>query len=640
MADKYAVKPIDKEHAEELDGGLSAEKRDQWLKRVRGDMEWARMFYAERNRSFDTYKSWYHKKHYETSLVDAVNLGMSGEGTAEMASNMESEHLSIINLPTDIIDMALTMIINETPNIEVLSNRESSAAQKKQTSVERLLVGAYYINTQVQGIDPIAAAALNQMLYGWGVFRALWDIDRELELDENDGFIADWMFPVVVQSLSPYDVYPIPGGRFERWRAIVYMCFRTKEEIETEWGVELERPRDDDGKEIETFDDELVEYTDYWCWQGTKIYNCVLVNNQFIKEPVEMEEYDSLPYEIFFCREGPDQAGENIGLSFLYTVLEPIREMELLANRELRAIELYADPPVVTIKAPDSPSVDIQTGPGSRIELEQGESVSYLQWQGNPPDVRSAKDFWGKLAQQFSFPDILSGSVGGTSGLDTIALQQGGMAKVFTPRRNLEMALERLNTKIVRMFQKRRPDKSLRVRGTRLEADEEHTFSFDLKGKDTRGFEYTKVTIRAKFPQEELRNAAIAQGLVASDLYSLRDTMSKFLYVQDPERMMRRRLEEKAEADPQWNAFHIKNLLVAPPQSPLSKVLDETGQAASGAPGDVTPLPGPPPDAGPVPGPAATGPEAAALATMAGGPVQGSTDNPLTQIMQQAQDGG
>ena len=227
MADKYAVKPIDKEHAEELDGGLSAEKRDQWLKRVRGDMEWARMFYAERNRSFDTYKSWYHKKHYETSLVDAVNLGMSGEGTAEMASNMESEHLSIINLPTDIIDMALTMIINETPNIEVLSNRESSAAQKKQTSVERLLVGAYYINTQVQGIDPIAAAALNQMLYGWGVFRALWDIDRELELDENDGFIADWMFPVVVQSLSPYDVYPIPGGRFERWRAIVEGYERT-----------------------------------------------------------------------------------------------------------------------------------------------------------------------------------------------------------------------------------------------------------------------------------------------------------------------------------------------------------------------------------------------------------------------------
>jgi len=627
---------------EELDSGMQESSLNHWRERIMSDKDWAISFYSERNREFDNLKNWYYKLHYESDMINSLNSSISDSALGDMPSSSENEHLSIINLPTDIVDTALTVIMNEMPHIEVLSNRESKSALDKQNRTERVLVGTYYINTQVQGVDPIVDAAMNMILYGWGALRALWDIDREAELDEADGFVADWMFPIVVQSISPYLVLPVPGGRYERWRAVIYSCHRAKAEIEEEWGVTINPKRNEDNKVIaEYFDDTEIEYIDYWCWKGTEIWHAVMADGEFIKEPAHMEEYDSLPYEIFFCREGPDKTrGENMGLSFLYTVLEPVKEMELLANRELRAIELYADPPLVTVKNPDSPSIPVETGPGARIELDQGESALYLQWQGNPPEVRAAKEFWSRLAQQFSFPDIFSGLVGGTSGLDTIALQQSGMAKVFTPRRNLERALENLNTKIIRLFQKRRPTKSLKVRGTRVEADEEHTFAFDIKGADTKGCEYTKVTIRARFPQEELRNAAIAQGLVASDMYSLRDAMSKFLYVQDPERMMRRRQEEKAEQDPAWMQFHVKNLLASPPQSPVGKVLAEgQGDVPSVAqmmPTDATQLPEPPLEESGAGGP--LGPESAALNTIAGGGLvrPGSTDNPLTAIMNQA----
>lgn len=627
------IKRTDDTDMDQVDSGLGEGSLETWKRRIMSDRDWAVGFYAQRNRDFETLADWYHKKHYGD--LDLNTLRLDGEAP----SDQENEHLSVINLPTDIIDMAVTMIINESPNIEVLSHKESKTAVDKQNKVERLLVGAYYINTIVQGVDPIYDATLNQLLYGWGVLRALWDIDREKMLDKKDGFVADYMFPILVQSISPYYVYPVPGGKFERWRAVVFLADRQKAEIEDEWGIKIEPQAAGDDEPIQEFyDDTLLEYVDYWCWHDDKIYNAVLADGEFVKEPQEMEEYEGLPYEVFFAREGPDKtAGEHVGLSFLYTVLEPIKEMELLANRELRSIELYADPPIVTKKNQDSPSIDVQTGPGARIEIETGEDVFYLQWQGNSPDVRAAKDFWSKLAQQFSFPDIFSGVVGGTSGLDTIALQQGGMAKIFTPRRNLEQALERLNTKIIRMFQKRRPKDTLRVRGTRMEADEEHTFAFDIKGNDTKGFEYTKVTIRAKFPQEELRNAAIAQGLVTSQIYSKRDTMSKFLFVQDPERMRRRIQEETAEDNPMWAEFHIKQLLAAPPQSPVSQALTptegEVGEGGVVGPEPTDQLPPPPDGAGPL------GPEAEALNTIAGaGAVRPqTTDNPLNAIMSQAQ---
>lgn len=613
---------------EQLDSGMRDTKLNKWKRKIAADVQQYDSFYAGRNREFDTYRNWYHKNHYGSSLMDQVNESMSigSEGRGSMPSNVEDEHLSIINIPTNVIDTAHIMLMNEFPHIEALSNRDSASSAKKQSAVERFIVGAYYINRMRQGADPISMAALDTLLLGWSCIRCTWDIDREKQLDKATDFVADWMFPINIERISPYLIYPIPGGRYERWRAIYFKTFIAKQAIEEEWNVKImPRPVGDDGEFEDLYDDTAIEYIDYWCWEGTKIYNAVMANGQFVKEPVWMQDYDSLPFEIIFNREGPDHTkGDTMGLSFLYTLLESVRELELLSNRELRAIELYADPPLVTVRNPESPQIDVQGGPGARIDLETGESASYLNWQGTAPGIAQAKDFWQKLIQEFSFPDIFSGIVGGTSGLDTIALQQGGMTKVFSPRQNLEQALERLNTKIIRLFQKRRPKKSLHVRGIRTESDEEHAFSFDITGKDTKGFEYTKVSIRAKFPQEELRNAAIAQGLVASDLFSSRDAMSKFLYVQDPERMRRRREEEKASSDPVWNKFHIEKLLARPAKSPLTGALEE------GAEGPVAKETG---DS--VPPPPALAPEAAAVSTMAGaGAVPpGKSGNPVTEIM-------
>lgn len=568
--------------------------REQFKKQIEEDINWATTFYNKRNSDFLLYEKWIQKEHYPTSVPVTGVEEASG-------SDEELEHLTTINIPTAIVEDAHTMLTNEDPIVEVLTISKSDAASKSASRVERLLAGCYYMNRQVQGKDVIGDAIFNALVYGWGVLRGVWDTQLKQDIEgvmTAEGisgeapipYVPDFAFPIVVQSLHPSTVYPLPGGRYERWRGVFQYISRMVGEIEAEWNKKVPRKQavgedgmpltNDYGGKImeELFDDTFVDYVDYWCWKGMKIYHAVLANGGFIKPPTEMAEYEALPYEIFFCRPTSFVTGELYSLPFLFTIIDSVKQLELLANRAMRAIDLYADPALVL---PVSGEVgDIEKGPGSTIVVEPGETPYYLQWQGNPPDVPRMIDFWQSLIREHGFPPVLSGAMGGTSGLDTIALQQGGLAKLFQIKRNAELALQRMNTKVIRMFQKFSNDEPLQVRGVRMEADQEHPFSFQIKGADTKGYEYTHVTIRAKFPQEELRNAAIAQGLEASGLMPKEDIMTKFLYIQDPERAQEIMRREKAFNNMKWLDYILQKLTVGP-SSPIAQALQESQPAAN-----------------------------------------------------------
>lgn len=601
--------------------------REAFRRQIEDDINWARDFYNQRNQDFGHYERWVQKKHYADLSEDvpvAVNI------TQQDSSDEEIEHLTTINIPTAIIEDAHTMLTNEDPLIEVLIRGKTTTSKDRASRIERFLSGCYYINSQVQGRDVVADAVFNMLVYGWGVLRAVWDVKLEsytVKEDEEEGtadYLPDHAFPIVVQSLHPKTVFPLPGGRFERWRGVFQEVYRMVGSIEEEWGkkVRAKAAIEEDGTPLldpdtkeplmeEIFDTTYVRYVDYWCWKGARIYHAVLANDSFLKPPTEMPEYESLPYEVFFCRNTSFPEGDKYSFPFLYTIIDSVKELETLANQTMRAIELYADPPLVALS--DSETIEVEKSPGSIIEGNVGDQVFYLQWQGNPPDVPNMMNFWRSMIHEHGFPPVLSGAMGGTSGLDTVALQQGGLSKLFQSKRNTELAVQRINTKMLRMFQRQSPDKPLLVRGVRIEKNEEHPFSFSLKGSETRGFEYTKVTIRAKFPQEELRNAAIAQGLASSKLMSREDIMTRFLYQQDPQAVFEKMRREDAMNHPGWLDFLLQKLITGPSQTPIGQALaeeaplEETREveqalralAAGGAGG------------GPAAGPAQVGPESA-----------------------------
>ena len=563
----------------------------QFLSQLEADKTWALSFYAGRNQEFERMERWYFKEHY---AADA-EIPVDGNVMEEAIDEVEAEHLTILPIPTNMINTVHGIFFDEDPYIQCLSTTGRKSAEAA-TKTERFCHGTYWINRQVSGEDPWDASGNDFLIDGWGCIYTYWDTERaKLARKKADAGKAKdsldfYTYPLVVRRIHPRDIYPLPWGVRERWRGIMWMVNRTVREIEEEWNCTLE-PRvrlDTDGAPLtdsefnpiyeELTNETFVEYVDYWVWRREDdgdwmLYHAVVANGQCIKLPTKMPEYEMLPYEIFFCRQTPSDSGSRMGLSFLYPVIEPVQEMEYLANRQSRMVEQYADP-ILLIVDPSGSSADedIEKGPGTTITVNPGGDAHYVTWNGSPPDFSQLMRMWREIAQD-AFPPVMTGLAGGTSGLDTIALQQGGKLQTNKPRRNLELAMQRVNTKIIRLLQRFSWDDAVSVMGQRSEGDESTPFSINVRGRDTRGFENTVVQIRGRFPQEELRNVVVASQATGAGLMSRRRAAGKYLYVQDPEAEFKSWFEEQIIVNPQWQQFFFQMYTALPARSPVTEAL-------------------------------------------------------------------
>jgi hypothetical protein len=482
------------------------------------------------------------------------------------------QHLSTVTLPTIIIDNAHTLLTTADPIIEVvLSGKETTPRKEKAARVERALHGTYYINRQNTGTDPISDAILNQLVFGWGVFYSVWDPYKGDELvgpekgDDEEEY-PDFDFPITVESAHPLTIYAIPGARNGRWKTIMRIYERTVADIEAEWGIDdLVSRLNKNKKKADKNEDEyqLVEYRDIWYWSKVGkddiVHHAVMAAGEYIKEPVAMPKYKSLPYTIFFCRPFSDDAPEGYGLSLLFPVIEPVEELESLISRMNRAVDAYADPILVVEAGPDQEVEQVDKRPGAVLVVPSGGRVYYVNWQGSPPDASALISLQRSLIQEASFPNVTFGQQGGTSGLDTISLQQGGLVRVEMPKRQAEIAIQTVNSKIISLIQNFLPKgESLFVKGVRRENNKDHPFSLNLTLEDLKGISYTWVKIQPRFPQAALRNAAIAQGLVQAGMYDEEDALTEFLYVQDPVTMLKKIKRRKVMDNPALLEFVIQ----------------------------------------------------------------------------------
>lgn len=557
------------------------EEQQIFVEQLERDKTWALQYYGERDNEFQRVEQWYFKEHYEVEAELPPDAPVMDEATDE------HEHLVTLPIPTNIINSIHGVFTDEEPYIQCVPT-DGRKSRDRANEIERFLHGVFWINRQTQGVDPREEAALDMLIYGWACLYTYWDVDRAelMKMDATDYYA----FPLVVKRINPRDVRPLLGGNREQWKGVIYNVMRTKQDVEDEWGVEIEplpyqETEDSEVKFEELTPESMIEYVDYWLWKrdkdmgagkpkGWQLWNCVMAHEQIVKEPIAMPDYDYLPYEIFFCRKSPSLTGSKMGLSFLYTIIEPVQELEYLINRLSRMVEMYADPVTVIEGASEGAEGEIEKGPGTVIYVDQGGGASYLSWAGAPPEINQLVNLW-KDAAQDSYPPVMSGMQGGTSGLDTVALQAGGKLQTNKPRRNYELALQRVNTKIIRLLQNFSPSTSVFAMGQRTEGDVETPFTVSLKGQQTKGYENTIVTVRGRFPREEIANVAMATAAVSAGLLNARDAAGRYLFIQDPDRNWRMWLEERQMQNPEWAGVFAQGYWQLPTSSPISDALEQ-----------------------------------------------------------------
>lgn len=531
-----------------------AEQDEKFLDRIMDDYSWARGFYNERDDEFDRMEKWYFRDHYEDPEPETADVTTS-RMSIDRSSNIEDEHLVTINKPFSSVQRAHMLMTSEQPVIEDMNH--NSASEK----VQQFLHSAMWNNQLRQGSHPMHDAIFNQLLYGWGVLRTTWA--RNQWEDPDSSFAGDrppYDFPIKVESLHPSDVYPIPGGIFERWQAVIHRTRKSVREVNDEWEVELHGSDTDLRLAMDRGDEEFdvnaplnpdmdVDVIDYWAWHGNSIIHAVVAHEQFVMRPAKMTKYDGLPFTVFFCGATTHPEGKNMGLSINYALVDSVAEMEWLINRHMRIVERYAEP-ITVIERVNDEAIQTNADPGATIELVEGERAYYLQFSGTLPDLSILQDFFRQMADEEGF--ALPRDAGAASGIQTIAEQQAALIKIYKPVENAELAWENVNFKIIGLLQRFSWDKAIELSG-RIEGNEgerSETFSFKYRGSQTKGHRSSKVTLRAKFPLEELRYAAVAATLKNSGLMPSKMIMQKLLGMANPTEARRMIRREMIEDDP------------------------------------------------------------------------------------------
>lgn len=640
---------FDIELEEELPVGTPVELK---LPNVLNEISWSKSFFALRDKEMRKFHRFYHKKHYDPQDSGGTALDTSrdaGSGISDSQADDDDEWEVTLNIPTNTIDMAVLMLTGEQPVIEVLNRETTKASLNRAIKTEQFLYGMHSVNNVRQGRKIVKQAVTNALLYGWGVYKLVWDetrLPREkrlggelitssefvdtLEVEDEDENFVDMPaedFPLVLSAPFPTSIYGIPGGRDEPFKAVF-------QSVQLEWSkmlslvppmwhkniVKTHTIPQEDGKEkrIAFAPGDKVNFVDFWreifvLHQPTgeyrkQVWHAILVEDRFVKPPTRMPEYEYLPYTIFYSTEGTDpENGENMGLSFLYKVLEAVKNLEISISQNSRAIEQWSDPTVI-IKSDEEAPPRFSKLSGAVNHIATRESVDLLKWQGSPPDTARMIDFWEAQVVEMAFPGPGMGKFGGESGLDTIAQQRAAMSKIMEPKGNAEEALNRLHVKAISLLQKFAPSTPIGVRGE-IETDEKgiaEVFALNIKGQDTKGMRWTKSTLRARFPLDELQNAATANSMLATKSYSRKAVMRNFFHVRDVDKMWRQIKEEDAALDSGW----IK-MFQGIVQRKFEEA-DEKRKAAreAGIQGQG-PVAGPPPPGGPIGPPPNVAPQGA-----------------------------
>ena len=440
----------------------------------------------------------------------------------------------------DTVERSRTLLLTRPPVISVPASEVKAVATDQADQMEKYLYGVWY---QAHVLDALDLAEWHASCLAEGVLRCVCDRENAVE-DE---------LPLVVQALDPRTVYPNPSGRPGIDAEVVHAFKRSRREIESEWGVELERP---ETSEVEAWLDEEVDFVDYWRVdveevaeeqrsrgaeeqrreeepagvlarlvemarramaaggtageetlrraqaeeQGSEgaegegpgargegaeeegegkarkvrrrvVTNCMVVEGQFVKEPVKMPGYKRLPFVRYAGITTP-LANEDGALSVLFPITGGVRKKgaiglvavtnELLAMKQ-RIIEMYATGALIT----DDDKLEIDWKPGAVNYVRKGCMWNFLVPPGPHPAVDQQIALVERLIQDVTFSAAMMGRpMGSLSGMALSIINNPAMMKVAHRQQVRERAYQELNSIILSLTEEYAPPGGWSVWGT------------------------------------------------------------------------------------------------------------------------------------------------------------------------------
>lgn len=452
--------------------------------------------------------------------------------------------------------------------------------------------------SQVQKVSEEAADAIEKYLYGaWDQMRVYHAIDKQEWYATCLG--EGWMqlvydpetprgeLPLVTQVLDPRTMYyeadprrPFCDLEVAQWTE------RTRREVLNQWGS---YPGMGDGQRADdAWLSDKVEYIDFWATEIIEVeeeeqeeeeplgvlgraftaiksflqptapeeeegeregdtqrnkrlkrvvVNCVLVEGEWLKEPVIVPGYERVPFYHWAGISTP-LAGTNGGLSVLYPIAGGRRENDAqgliateneLISMQLRIVEQHAAAAVIVN---DESLAVLDATPGAINVADRPDAK--IQWvvpPGPGPEIGTFLGQLNNLTEQASLPGALMGQYqAAVSGVALSMLTNPVLMRIAARQREREEVLQEFNKGILSLTEEYAPREGWAVWGRDKQGRESEA---QLQPGQIDGYRRNRVHLSARLPKDAPSEILALTGLIRDKLMSRRTGIERSQQILD-----------------------------------------------------------------------------------------------------------
>jgi hypothetical protein len=378
-----------------------------------------------------------------------------GDNEISLPVGMESEIVRS-NTAYTVVEHVVGSLTADDPVISVPAASESRQDEERASKMERVTSAALKELERQQGEEIKDRFIESLVADGHGAMRMfyapqLWKGYPKRKKDEDDDgeYIArtdTWKrghkIPIHWMWLDPLTVHPVWGE--SGMVSIVEHDKRNLADLSVErWNIENDRPlltdlaqKDSGGKS-----NGEIDFVQYW----TKDTVTYMVNERIVHHAEH--KYTRPPY-VYSTGITPSvrEKGRR-GLSVLYPLRYLVPYLDRLLSQSATGIRLWNWPtPVVHLDPAMSVGGEprtIEVRPGKTVSLYTGEDISFLVWQGSPPDSAMMTQMVQSMIQKAGLSDVFyGGSMSGDSGYLINQLLAAARVKFRPIVANAERAME------------------------------------------------------------------------------------------------------------------------------------------------------------------------------------------------------
>ena len=455
--------------------------------------------------------------------------------------SVEQDGREQVTLP-DPYNVVLTgaRLISATPKIQVPSSQANDEGDAHAKARQRWLTAMYQAIKIQQREDVVGQLIWQAMVRGRFAYEMKW-IRPILPAK-----LRDKRFPILFRPLDPMDI-GFQRGPF--WTEFAY-----HKELVPYWRIKQQYPdvklktRPVDSQR--TLDENTeVEVCDYWYTDDEgKIFNCVLVDDDFGVTPYHAENYSEIPiYEGYADLTGArDEAYKS--LSILYPMEATWPYMNRLMSQMATSMLWYFWPHIAVMNefGQKLPS-QLQVRPGETRQYPWGTKIEMIQMSPNVPLASELSKQLRDVQEQATFGKAIYGESGSMqAGYGLNIMTDAARGRTSKIREGLEIGLQYANRLALGFLQNLAGKKGVTIYGKDDASNDMYELS--LTSEDVEDFYENFVTLAPSIPTDSVQRTTLGIQLHKEGAISLETLRDKFIDIELPRDEQRRVDIERAIA--------------------------------------------------------------------------------------------